>query len=412
MGIFSYLDISESVTKEEWKDVYEETLKLVDAFPLAEQRAVSILDIDVVCLAPTIEREEIFVHLRAADKVSVGWTACGDYTWLMSRAEDFYLKRDLVEEKRFNENAGDAMLANVPSVTSRQWTEKQFNNVYRVWDSKTQGRLYHIYILAIACMIESRLGEKAFVDGNITYGQCQRAVELANEHLEKPIDLPDRCVAERFIKRVKKLPLNEAEQYTMFESLYLGDQDANFVKCLKQGFSKDILGTDWEDDAESTVEEYPENEVQLDTEEGMGQENTKYETKEKESERYDIDMTRELRFYIPGDKMPEDFKAYIGKFFNLYNRLLEEDNFKSLMKEEPKERCRWLAKENRTMLLREEDWRSIFADILANEDSFSRYYPMVRMKIKTDEDYDMIVAFVLNKDLYDYCIELGEKYKE
>ena len=38
------------------------------------------------------------------------------------------------------------------------------------------------------CLIEDRLGKKAFVYGNITKGQCQKAVKLANEWLEKPID--------------------------------------------------------------------------------------------------------------------------------------------------------------------------------------------------------------------------------
>lgn len=417
MGIFIYLDISESVTKEEWKAVYEETLKLVDAFPLAEQREVSIWDIDVSCFAPTTEREETYATLWGNAKVSVGWTACGDYTCLMARAEDFYLKRDLVEEKRFNENAGDAMLATIPAVIPHRWGDnrfegKQFKNSYRLWGAKTQGLPYHIYILAIACMIENRLGEKAFVDGDISYEQCQRAVELANEHLEKPIDLPDRCVAERFIKRVKKLPLSEAEQFTAFDELYLGVQDTDYVKSVRQGFSKDILGADWEDFSNSMVEEYPENEVEPDTEESMEQEKTTYETKEKDQERYEITHTINLRYYRPGDTMPEDLKECIGKSFIFYNSLLEENTFKILMEEEPKERCRWLARQNRFIRLRDKDWRLIFADIFANEDSFKRYYPMVRMEIETDADYYMIVALVLNKDFYNYCIELGEKYKE
>ena len=38
MGIFIRLSISKSVTKEEWKKVYEETLQLIKNFPFAERR--------------------------------------------------------------------------------------------------------------------------------------------------------------------------------------------------------------------------------------------------------------------------------------------------------------------------------------------------------------------------------------
>ena len=34
MGIFIHMNISKSVTKREWKNVYEETLQLVKNFPL------------------------------------------------------------------------------------------------------------------------------------------------------------------------------------------------------------------------------------------------------------------------------------------------------------------------------------------------------------------------------------------
>ena len=56
MGIFIHLAISHSVTKDEWQKVYEETLKLVEAFPLAEKEKVNIEGIDTICLVPTKER--------------------------------------------------------------------------------------------------------------------------------------------------------------------------------------------------------------------------------------------------------------------------------------------------------------------------------------------------------------------
>lgn len=44
MGIFIHLEVSKSVTKEAWNKVYEESLELVAAFPLAERGTVSYDD--------------------------------------------------------------------------------------------------------------------------------------------------------------------------------------------------------------------------------------------------------------------------------------------------------------------------------------------------------------------------------
>ena len=57
MGIYIYMPISRSVTHEEWRDVYQETLRLVEAFPLAERRTVSLRGIPTSCLVRTEERE-------------------------------------------------------------------------------------------------------------------------------------------------------------------------------------------------------------------------------------------------------------------------------------------------------------------------------------------------------------------
>ncbi len=49
MGIFIYEAISESVTKEEWKQVYEETLVLVKAFPLAGIGTITYAGKTIMC---------------------------------------------------------------------------------------------------------------------------------------------------------------------------------------------------------------------------------------------------------------------------------------------------------------------------------------------------------------------------
>ena len=69
----------------------------------------------------------------------------------------------------------------------------------------------------------------------------------------------------------------------------------------------------------------------------------------------------------------------------------------------PNKRCGWLVKQNRSLMIRDCDWNKIFDDIETNEDSFSRYYPMVRVVLNSTNMIDLIKAIVLNDALYAYC---------
>lgn len=80
--------------------------------------------------------------------------------------KNFFLPRDLIGDKQVCPEAGDSMMGGL------QWfldsgddtdSDEKFNQTYFLWDSKTQGEPYHLYLLAIACLIEDRPGEKAFV---------------------------------------------------------------------------------------------------------------------------------------------------------------------------------------------------------------------------------------------------------
>ena len=57
------------------------------------------------------------------------------------------------------------------------------------------------------------------------------------------------------------------------------------------------------------------------------------------------------------------------------------------------------------LLIRDKDWDKIFKDIEENEDSYARYYPMVRVRSTSDNMDYLIKAFVLNDDLYEFCKE-------
>lgn len=240
MGIFIYEAVSKSVTEDEWKKVYEETLTLVEAFPLAERGRITYAGKEVICAVPS--REQITTDYRGREKA--GWSASMDYDTL-KRAEEYYLPRDLLCGREPSPEAGDAIMGVLPAYLNYDWKDERCSHTYSLWDAKTQGEPYHMYLLAIGCLIEERLGEKAFVYGDITFGQCRKAVEMANQYLDQPIRVPARCEMGRWYERIRRLPLEESEKVTIFEKLYLGLEDENFYSFMSANFGVDALWEYW-----------------------------------------------------------------------------------------------------------------------------------------------------------------------
>lgn len=541
MGISIHMGISKSVTREEWGDVYKETLQLVKAFPLAEQREASVRGIPTRCLVRTEEREYTYGWLQ--EKVDTGWFANGDYEYL-STAERYSLSRELVAEEQYDEGAPDAMLASVPDyVSGYSWEDERFNQNYSLWGAKTQGEPYHMYLLAIACLIESRLGRKAYVYGDITKGQCERAVRIANEHLDQAIHTPDRCDTERLFARIDDFPLTETEKLQLFIGLYLGRKNADFGVCIRTHFSEQTCNEYWksrfqqycvtsrgfssvlkdyllwgfgleelcsfvrfqDDDGNIHYEDFVKSimdaklhqrnkdctdvlEIDPNDEEPYGihilfaqiafggarnrkvdryipieeikaallhaigslcpvdelineyleresaQELPDFSGKTSEEdyskainedpsyalnkvieskkqafmsidEKYDIWRSEDLPYYEVGDTMCPSMVDAVGASLTFYRGALAENTYVELMAKTPEERCLWLARENRCVLLRDKDWDRIYADIMDCPESFGRYYPMVRVRVDREGQRSILRAFVTNDALYFYALE-------
>lgn len=348
MGIYLQLSISKSVSKEEWQKVYEETLQLAKAFQLAEERKVLCRDIETACLVP-VEEHEMESLWNCMEK-RIGWCADGDYT-SMRTAEAFYMPKNLVKDDVVEINAGDAMLAAIP-FHLRGDGEQKYTHTYKIWGNKTQGEPYHIYLLAIACVIEARLKEKAFVYGDITRGQCRLAVDFANLYLKEPIDLPDRCDMTRLHRRVSKLPLGEKEKINVFENFYLGTIDEEYGEYLRK---------------------------------------------------YDIANYKDLLNYKTDKTINPNLEKALQESFQFYQSMLEDNQYKELLLKSADERCCWLVKQNSNLIFRDCDWEKIFDKIHEKEENFSRYYPMVCVEANTRKLMDIVTAFVLNDKLYEYC---------
>ena len=150
MGIFIFTHLSKSITQEEWKNVYEESLILVDKFNFCTNVKKSINNIEVVCLEKT--KDTIFGKRNNIH----GWITIGD---LDSRrtAEDQCMLRNHVEEYGYDKDAGDPLLSKLSEKNKISDTDKKKYNdqICTIFGNKTQGEPYHLGILAIACLLES-----------------------------------------------------------------------------------------------------------------------------------------------------------------------------------------------------------------------------------------------------------------
>ncbi|MFD1065476.1 hypothetical protein [Oceanobacillus locisalsi] len=115
------------------------------------------------------------------------------------------------------------------------------NVKYRLFDGKTQGTPYHKYILAIACLFESRFPEKVLVRGDITIDQMHDAIEWANTILNKPVQLTERADSEKLLKRIRKIAWNEYDALTFFMDLNMQGVDVALGELVRREFSDDII---------------------------------------------------------------------------------------------------------------------------------------------------------------------------
>lgn len=357
MGKYISLAVSNSVSKAEWVQAYEETLRFLKIFPLAERRKVNVKGIDTICLIPTAEKEEPAWWLGKNAK-RIGWTASGDYE-TMQTADDISLFRDFVQGDLFDQEAGDAMLGAIADCMDYSWEDPRFQKVRTTWGRTTSGKPYHIYLLAIACLLEARLGDKIFIYGDITRSQCLRATELINQYLDEPIQPPSRCVPDRFYERVERLPFSTEEKQKIYNRLLLGENaDELLIRRL-------------------------------------------YE-RGKEEQEYDISDYEDLIRYKTGDTIHPVLEASAKESYGVCQYILqaESDLVDRLMRDTAYNRCKWLVSENTSVPLRDKDWEKIFADIENNREAFKRYYPFTCLRINSEDQAAMIRAMALNDDFF------------
>ena len=226
MGVYISLFASNKVDPIQWEKAYEETLVLADKMGLIEIREFEKFGQKYFAATSSAERE---YHS------GIGWLTEGDAIF-MATAEDFFLPRKINTPKQ-EENYSDPLMYILAQRGIVDFKNPYVKNVQEFWGNKTQGEPYHTALLAIGCLMDSRLNGEVICGSDITYGQCECAIEKANKILKKKIGMPLRCRMEDLYKRVRQLPIEPNQMLEAFAATYMGAKDERYYKFVAEHFS-------------------------------------------------------------------------------------------------------------------------------------------------------------------------------
>ncbi|WP_019155435.1 hypothetical protein [Robertmurraya massiliosenegalensis] len=201
MGVYLGLEIvSDYINQDEWEKVFEETLILIQAYPFATLSVEQMDDYKQLVLEPTKEQ-----RLVVYGETERYWQINGDLE-SKETGESFNLSSNIDKYSKRKEDIQEEDILLYQLRNSERGASKVFY-------SKTQGLPYHIPLLAIAALIESRFPQYACVYGDITKEQAQKAVEWANTKLDldKPINLPVRVDTSKLLERLKIIDSKEKQ---------------------------------------------------------------------------------------------------------------------------------------------------------------------------------------------------------
>ena len=238
MGIFVNLDIIPSkISETEWTKAYEECLNLVNAYHFMDKIIDnSTYSLPWIYTQKTTERKLSHIHNE------IGFYIFGDMLSLQT-AENFELISN-INHYRHSKNPPnyDPQDILVQLISNKHSEFSHYCSCIRnVFDSKTQGLDYHKYLLAIACVIESRFPKYAMVTGDISKGQLEEAINWANTILDTPINISQRCNNCILLNRLKTLTNDPFILLDTFMSTTLNETDMDMGIFLLKNFKKETI---------------------------------------------------------------------------------------------------------------------------------------------------------------------------
>lgn len=268
--------IPRRISPKEWGVVYQESLKLVEACDLMDRIEMRRNGLRY-CFARKTGDREGFPGKSGHGWLSVGDLRTGEGTGTFMLMEDIhaYLSEDEAEnqaEDKFRrvvqkrpqgsfqdlaqgkyqgepqgkpqgrpQGQGGEILLNLLEEAGETREKGKAQGCVNIWGQQTRGGGSHIYLLAIACLIASRFPEAAMVSGDISAGQCRRALKWANQYLERPIGLPVTSQRKGLLKRLKNTSLSGVYLLEAFYQLTDEAKDDRMGEFLRKEFTQEEL---------------------------------------------------------------------------------------------------------------------------------------------------------------------------
>lgn len=410
MSIQLTLDvIPAKITKEEWYRVYEETLILIDKYSFLDRIKLKKYGESFWCCIKTKE--------DADRNGCTGWFASGDFAG-RKVGEEFYFPKELGYYKEDGKEQGeDVFLAMLLRQMRFADIKRKMPRLQRIWGESTMGEPYHLFLLAVGCLVEARLPGAAVVGGCITLGQCKRAVRWANQYLDMPIELSDRAYSENLYKRIQKMKLSEVEQLEAFLILSQESRDEKMGEFIEGNFQKAAIDRYLVKEfpyyrlkaqlqsQDSDSKEMPEIRFIYDGEELIDEEAVTMGFPDKEvggglekNAEYDVTASEELMEYRSGDIVAPSIDAKLKKYVCFLKRVGKEDYFKYFMTKDKKSRIKFMLANSGRFLMDKAFWREIMSRIMDDE-YMKKYYPMARVKADKQNSFEVYYALFSNKDL-------------
>ena len=227
MGVYLYLSIVPNrISADQWHGVYQETLTLLEQFPFLDKFQA---ENGLWYAIQSRHRDDLFSGECG------GWRSFGDMVH-GSDTESFYLADDInhyaVKEP---DNGADILFVATNDI------DADTPPIRRIWADKTQGNASHIYLLAIACLICHRLPDATLIDGDISAGQCRRAVAWANQFLSEPIDVPVTVDMTRLLPRLQNTHIPNGQILDAFLQLSLEARNVKMGQYLSEHLEPSVI---------------------------------------------------------------------------------------------------------------------------------------------------------------------------
>jgi hypothetical protein len=234
MGIFINLDIiPHKIGIKEWKNVYYEALKLVNAYPFMDKLTNrDLYNCAWVYVDKTRERK-----MESFDN-EIGFNIIGDMV-TMKIGEHFSIVKNIKYYQSLTEPkaSSEDILIEIASEKCNKYSKK-CEGAIRIFESKTLGYDYHKYVLAIACLIESRFPMYAAVSGDISRGQIIESIEWANSVLENPISMIQRYDNEILLYRINSIESDSKMILEIFINENINELDLRLGNFIRANFEK------------------------------------------------------------------------------------------------------------------------------------------------------------------------------